>query len=131
MMADTAYVTAPDGRTIALAEWGVQDGWPLFALHGCPGSRYLRHIGGVYERHQVRAITYDRPGYGRSTRRRGLRVVDAAEDVALIADQLGIDKFAVLGISAGGPRALAVAARLPERVTRCATELKRRRVHRT
>lgn len=122
-MVDTAFVTAPDGRTIAYAEWGVRDGRPLFVLHGCPGSRYLRHIGGVYERHQVRAITYDVPGYGLSTRRPGHRVVDAADDVALIADQLGIDEFAVLGISAGGPRALGVAARLPERVTRCVTEL--------
>ncbi|GAB2673631.1 alpha/beta fold hydrolase [Kribbella swartbergensis] len=122
-MGGTAYVTAPDGRTIAFAEWGVPDGRPLFVLHGAPGSRYLRHIGGVYERQQVRAITYDRPGYGQSTRRPGLRVADASEDVMLIADRLGIDEFAVLGISAGGPRALAVAALLPERVTRCATEL--------
>ena len=71
----------------------------------------------------MRVITYERPGYGQSSRRPGLRVVDAAEDVALIADRLGIGEFAVLGISAGGPRALAVAARLPERVTRCAAEL--------
>ena len=122
-MADMALVTAPDGRTIAFAEWGVADGRPLFVLHGTPGSRYLRHIGGVYERQRMRVITYDRPGYGRSPRRRGRRVVDAAEDVALIADRLGIDEFAVMGISAGGPCALAIAARLPERVTRCATDL--------
>jgi pimeloyl-ACP methyl ester carboxylesterase len=122
-MAETADVTAPDGRTIAFAEWGVPGGRPLFVLHGAPGSRYLRHIGGVYERQRARVITYDRPGYGQSTRRPGLRVADAAEDVALLADRLGIDEFAVLGISAGGPRALAVAALMPDRVTRCATEL--------
>ena len=122
-MAETANVTAPDGCTLAYAEWGVPDGRPLFVLHGAPGSRYLRHIGGVYERQQVRVITYDRPGYGRSTRRRGLRIADAAEEVALIADRLGIDEFTVLGISAGGPRALAVAARLPDLVMACATEL--------
>ena len=102
-MADTAFVAAPDGRTIAFMEWGVPHGRPLFVLHGMPGSRYGRHIGGVYERQRVRVITYDRPGYGRSTRRPGLRVVDAAEDVAVIADRLGIDEFAVMGISAGGP----------------------------
>ena len=46
LMAETAYVAAPDGRAIAFAEWGVPDGWPLFVLHGAPGSRYQRHIGG-------------------------------------------------------------------------------------
>ena len=102
-MAETALVEAPHGRAIACAEWGVPDGWPLFVLHGAPGSRYLRHIGGKYERQQVRVITYDRPGYRRSTRRPGLRVVDAAEDVALIANQLGIDEFAVLGSAKVSP----------------------------
>ena len=39
----------------------------------------------------------------------------------MIADAFGLDQFAVLGVSGGGPHALAVAALLPERVTRCAT----------
>jgi hypothetical protein len=55
-MADLTLVTAPDGRTIAFAEWGVADRRPLFVLHGTPGSRYLRHIGGVYERQRMRMI---------------------------------------------------------------------------
>ncbi len=46
---------------------------------------------------------------------------DAAADVRAIADRLGIDRFAVVGVSSGGPHALAVAAGLPDRVTRCAT----------
>ncbi len=45
-------------------------------------------------------------------------MVDCIEDVAAIADDLGIDRFAVMGSSGGGPHALAVAACLPERVTR-------------
>jgi pimeloyl-ACP methyl ester carboxylesterase len=45
-------------------------------------------------------------------------VVDCVGDVAAIADALGIDRFAVTGGSGGGPHALAVAARLPERVLR-------------
>ena len=63
-------------------------------------------------------VTYDRPGYGVSDRRPGRRVVDCVEDVAAIADALGVDRFAVTGGSGGGPHALAVAARLGGRLTR-------------
>jgi pimeloyl-ACP methyl ester carboxylesterase len=66
----------------------------------------------------ARVITYNRPGYGDSDRDRGRRVVDCVADVAAIADKLGVEHFAVVGGSGGGPHSLAVAARLPERVTR-------------
>lgn len=65
-------------------------------------------------------ITYDRPGYGGSDRDPGRRVVDCVGEVAAIADELGLDRFAVSGGSGGGPHALAVAARLADRVTRAA-----------
>jgi pimeloyl-ACP methyl ester carboxylesterase len=48
-------------------------------------------------------------------------VADGAGDVAAVADQLGVDRFAVIGASGGGPYALAAAAALPDRVSRCAT----------
>jgi len=63
-------------------------------------------------------LTYDRPGYGRSDRHRGREVADCVGDVAAIADIVGLDRFAVVGGSGGGPHALAVAARLADRVTR-------------
>jgi pimeloyl-ACP methyl ester carboxylesterase len=66
----------------------------------------------------LRLVSYDRPGYGRSTRHPGRRVVDCVGDVAAIADELGLERFAVTGVSGGGPHALAVGAHLPERVTR-------------
>jgi pimeloyl-ACP methyl ester carboxylesterase len=119
--ADATVVKTSDGRVLALCEWGDPTGMPLFYLHGTPGGRLLRSAGGEYERHGIRAITYDRPGYGRSTRQPGRLVRDAAADVRVIADRLGIDRFAVVGVSSGGPHALAVAAGLPDRVTRCAT----------
>jgi pimeloyl-ACP methyl ester carboxylesterase len=68
----------------------------------------------------VRLITFDRPGYGQSDRLESRQVVDVVPDVEAIADALGIDKFAVLGRSGGGPHALACAALLPNRVTRAA-----------
>lgn len=113
-------VAAADGRRLAVAEWGDPDGSPLITLHGTPGSR-LGHWRdpGIYARYGLRRITYDRAGYGGSTRHPDRTVADVASDVAAIADALGIDRFAVSGGSGGGPHALACAALLAGRVTRC------------
>jgi pimeloyl-ACP methyl ester carboxylesterase len=113
-------IETPDGRTLAYEEAGDPDGAPLFLLHGTPGCRLSgRHPDPEKVRQAgLRVITYDRPGYGRSTRHQGRRVVDCVGDIAAIADALGIERFAVRGGSGGGPHALAVGARLPERVTR-------------
>jgi pimeloyl-ACP methyl ester carboxylesterase len=103
------------------AEWGDPDGFPVFSLHGTPQSRFARHYDeSKYAEAGARVITYDRPGYGGSDRHPGRRVVDCVGDVAAIADTLGIERFAVIGGSGGGPHALAVAARLLERVSRAA-----------
>ena len=120
-MQPSSMVHARDGRELWYCEWGLPEGHPVFVLHGTPGSRYLRHARGEYERQGVRAITYDRPGYGRSTRLVGRSVADSPADLAAIADELGLDRFAVVGISGGGPSALAAVAALPDRVIRCAT----------
>ena len=118
---DTQTVAAADGRTLTIAEWGDPDGFPVFLLHGTPGSRFAGQAdGSAYANVGARAITYDRPGYGGSDRFRGRRVVDCVADVSAIADSLGIERFAVIGGSWGGPHSLAVGARLPERVTRAA-----------
>lgn len=111
-------ITASDGRALGVAQWGDPDGTAVFALHGTPGSRFGRppDTAGL-ERAGLRLVTYDRPGYGVSDRRPGRRVVDCAEDVAAIADALGLGRFAVTGGSGGGPHSLAVAARLGDRVT--------------
>ncbi len=119
-MAETT--NAPDGRTLAFAQWGVSDGFPIFSLHGTPGSRLSHHPDeNVYREAGARVITYDRPGYGKSTRHPGRRVADAAADVAAVADALGVERFAVFGGSGGAPHALACGALLADRVTRCAS----------
>lgn len=113
-----------DGRILAATEWGDPDGVPFLALHGTPGGR----IGwwkdpGIYRRYGLRRITYDRPGYGESTRQPGRRVVDAVADVEQLTTALGIDRFLVAGGSGGGPHALACAALLPDRVIRCMADV--------
>ncbi|WP_328365960.1 alpha/beta hydrolase [Micromonospora zamorensis] len=114
-------VTTPDGRHLAVETSGSPDGPAVFLLHGTPGSRSgPRPRGIVVYRLGVHLVCYDRPGYGDSDRHEGRRVADAAADVAAIADNLGIERFAVVGRSGGGPHALACAALLPDRVTRAA-----------
>jgi pimeloyl-ACP methyl ester carboxylesterase len=93
----------------------------MFWLHGTPGSRYLREPGDSYLRNNLRVYTYDRPGYGLSTRNPGRRRADAAADVLAIAEAFGLERFGVAGVSGGASAALAVAALLPDRVSRCAT----------
>lgn len=110
-------VRARDGRSLGVCEWGIPTGVPVFSLHGTPGSRLSRHHDpGVYERADVRLVTYDRPGYGLSDRQPGRRVVDAVADVAAIADALELERFVVTGGSGGAPHALACGALLGDRV---------------
>ena len=111
-------VTLPDGRALAYVQRGDPAGRPVLYFHGIPGSR-LDAWGAddLVARLGVRLVAVDRPGFGRSDPRPGRRLLDWAADVAHLADALGLDRFAVLGYSAGGPYALACAHELPERVT--------------
>jgi pimeloyl-ACP methyl ester carboxylesterase len=86
-------------------------------FHGAPGSRLFVPPADTPRELGIRLITFDRPGFGGSDRREGRTVLDTAADVASLADGLGVDRFAVLGLSAGGAHALACAVALGERVT--------------
>ena len=117
-------VQTSDGRTLAVAEWGDPNGVPVIMVHGTPGSRIGWSLDLTLDsRHGIRRLSFDRPGFGESTRRRGRRVVDVVSDVVAIADALGVDRFVIAGGSGGGPHALACAALLPDRVMRCACQV--------
>ena len=58
---ETGIISTPDGRALAMCEWGPRDGVPVFFLHGSPGSRLLRHVREMYEWAVARVATYDRP----------------------------------------------------------------------
>ena len=116
---EVQYVKMDDGRRkLALEITGDPDGYPVFLMHGTPGSRNgPRPRGMVLYRLGLKLISYDRPGYGSSTRQKGRSVSDAAADVAAIADFLGHRRIAVIGRSGGGSHALACAAHLADRVS--------------
>ncbi|OKJ11879.1 alpha/beta fold hydrolase [Kitasatospora sp. CB01950] len=120
----TRRIDTPDGGILAVETSGDPSGRPVFLLHGTPGSRVgPAPRSAVLARMRVRLISFDRPGYGDSTRLPARRVRHAADDVTTIADALGLDRFAVVGRSGGGPHALACAALLPDRVVRAATQV--------
>ena len=110
-------VMAPDGRTLHAYDTGGDDLLAVVWHHGTP------NIGAPPEplfpaaaRLGIRWVSYDRPGYGGSSPNPNRDVGSAAADVAAVADALGIERFAVMGHSGGGPHALACGALLPERV---------------
>ena len=110
-------IRTPDGRTLAYLERGDPAGAPVLFNHGTPGSRLDHHPDpAVYD--GVRFIAYDRPGYGRSDPRPGRTVAAASDDALALADHLGLERFGVLGVSGGGPHALACAALLGDHVRR-------------
>lgn len=110
-------VATPDGRVLKVLEDGDRMGRPVLVHNGMPNSRLLfaPDVRSA-QRLGIRLISYDRPGYGGSTRRPGRSVADCAEDVRAIARALDIDRMAVWGISGGGPHAIACAAVLPDLV---------------
>ncbi|MEC3956176.1 alpha/beta hydrolase [Nocardia sp. CDC153] len=118
-------MSAAASRTIALphcrvsyAEYGAEDGTPVLYCHGVPGT----HLEGeafdeAGAAAGVRVVAVDRPGMAESSLPAGERVADWVDTVVELADRLGLDRFGVIGVSGGGPYALAIAARLPQRVT--------------
>src|SRR5256885_3214140 len=115
-------VRAPGNRVLRIEEAGDPNGRPVLVMHGPPGAGvfYGPHVADALEK-GIRLITYDRPGYGGSTAGPGRSVGDCAQDIGAIADALRIERFAVWGVSGGGPYALASAALLSGRVVAVGT----------
>ena len=110
-----------DGRILAYEQFGDAQGKPLFFFHGGNDSRLEAAL--LHETAQemgVQIIAPDRPGYGRSDFQPNRTFLHWVDDVAQLADTLGMPQFAVAGHSGGGPHAAALAYALPERLTHVA-----------
>ncbi|MEA3074905.1 MAG: hypothetical protein QOD29_6351 [Alphaproteobacteria bacterium] len=93
----------------------------MLEFHGCPSCRLeARNYDQAGKKLGARVIGIDRPGFGISTYVKGYRMVDWPADVIEFADALGLNRFAVAGISSGAPYALACARFIPERLKGCA-----------
>ena len=107
-----------DGRSRGYAVYGDPDGKPGFYFHGFPGSRIqARVIDATAERLGICIIALERPGFGLSDFKPGRSIIDWPEDVIQAADVMGIDRFVVLGPSAGATYAMACALKISHRLT--------------
>lgn len=108
------------GLELAYAQYGDPSGRPVFYFHGWPGSL----LEGAFIHHAafrlgLRIIAVERPGYGESPAA-AYGFGDFAAGVATIADELGLERFALAGLSGGAPFALACAWFLRDRVEKTA-----------
>jgi pimeloyl-ACP methyl ester carboxylesterase len=110
-------VRLKDGRLLGYAETGDPRGRPVFYFHGFPSSRLEIHLveASALEA-DLRVIAPDRPGYGLSDFQPGRTIGNWPNDMVQLAEDLEIETFSILGLSGGGPYALACARKIPERL---------------
>ncbi len=115
-------VLLKDGRRLAYEAMGDSLGYPVVVLHGTPGSS--RQLAGLDQAARDRGIAMlapDRAGYGGSSYERGRTIGSSARDLREFLQHLGISDCAVVGVSGGGPTALACGVVAPDRVKAIAT----------
>jgi pimeloyl-ACP methyl ester carboxylesterase len=107
------------GRTLHVYDTGGV-GVPVVWHHGTPNTgEPPAPLFDAADRLGLRWVSYDRPNYGPSTPLPGRDLASAAADTTMVADALGLGRFAVMGHSGGSNHALACAALLTDRVLAC------------
>lgn len=117
-----AVIVLPDGRPLAYQVLGDPAGRPVLALHGTPGSwRQLACLDSAARDRRIAMIAPDRAGYGGSGHDPARTIASGARDLGELVTHLGVDGCAVVGLSGGGPTALAAGVVLAGRVSAVAT----------
>ena len=118
------FCTASDGVRIAYTTYG--SGYPLIFVPG-----WVSHLDidaflwdftveGILEAtgHSLMIARYDKRGTGLSQRGNvGLTIDDRIKDIEAVASALKLKRFALDGVSEGGPIAMAYAAKYPRKVS--------------
>jgi pimeloyl-ACP methyl ester carboxylesterase len=106
------------GRRIGFAEFGTPHGQAVVWLHGTPGARRQIPVEArrFAQEHDLRIVGIDRPGIGSSSPHLYGSMSEFALDLEAVADEIGLDELIVIGLSGGGPYALAAGHAFPDRV---------------
>jgi pimeloyl-ACP methyl ester carboxylesterase len=106
-----------DGRKLGFAEYNISGSQSVFYFHGSGSSRLEHPLDeNILNQLNIRFISIDRPGNGLSDFQADRRLINWAKDILQLADHLGMERFHVIGHSAGGPHALSCAHQLSERI---------------
>ncbi len=106
------------GRRLGFASFGTPHGRAILWLHGTPGARRQIPVEArsYAEENDLRIVGIDRPGIGWSSAHVYDNVLGWTRDLEVVADTLGVGEFHTIGLSGGGPYALAAGAAMPDRV---------------
>jgi pimeloyl-ACP methyl ester carboxylesterase len=115
-MLENESIGLSDGRTLSYAVYGSPvPRITVIYMHGFPSSRFEGKLWhSACTKHSIRLIAPDRPGSGRSTFQKNRRILDWPADIVELVDQLKVKEFYVLGVSGGGPYALACVKSVPK-----------------
>jgi pimeloyl-ACP methyl ester carboxylesterase len=114
------------GRQLGYGEFGHDSGEALLYVHGSPSSRLnpsaliIEEILMENNALPFRVYAVERPGYGLSDPMNNWTFKDWIEDLRMFLERLNIQRFSILGISGGGPYALACANAFGSRVQKTA-----------
>ena len=117
-LTDARTLSLPGGQVFGLAEYGDPRGLPVLALHGAPACRLM--FAGAHQAARkagLRLIAPDRPGYGLTPLDQAPSLESRADWLERVVNVLGLERFAILAVSGGGPYGVALAARLGGRIT--------------
>jgi pimeloyl-ACP methyl ester carboxylesterase len=113
--ADEGFVDLPNVRLWVTDSGGAGDA--IILLHANTGtSENWQKQTPALVAAGYRVIAFDRPGWGKSAVREGLKPVSVAEDLNDLADHLKLSTFHLIGVAGGGYIALDYAAWRPQRL---------------
>lgn len=105
-----------EGQSLAYSISGDPNGFPVLVQHGMIASI---EDAGLFARliaTGTRLVCIARPGYGESSPYEMAAIGEWGDLVAVLADELALTQFDVLGMSSGAPYSYAIGHRLPGRV---------------
>ena len=104
------------GNTLAYADFGNPNGYPILIQHGLIASINEQSLFRMLIDTGMRLVCIARPGYGDSSPYEMRNIAEYADLVEVLVDELKLTRFDVLGISSGAPYSYALGFRFPDRV---------------